>query len=705
MKRLVVCITLFFIAENFCAQNPDSLWKIFNNKEKPDSVRLQAIDDLAWGYLYNNADTAIYFSDLQEKLAQSSGIKKHIGIANSTMGSAYMLKGDFKKSVEYFSRSLKVREEIKDKRGIAVCYNNIGLVYKEQANYPLALENYLKALKVFEELGNKSAQAACYGNAGVVYQDFKNYTKAMEYHLKSLKIREEIGDKMGIATCYGNLGLLNKQQNKLAAALEYYFKGAKIAEEINDKNDLGNFYNNIGNIYWNQNNNDKALNYYLKSLDIQKETGQMHDVAITYNNLAGLYDAKKEYKTAILYSDSALQISKKIKAIDTQRYSYSRLAEVFAKTNQYKEAYENHVKFKLLTDSIFNSENSKQLGDMKTQFEVEKKETELKAKAEAREAINAEEKKRQVISLILVSCILVLVVVFSVFLFRRFKITQKQKHIIELQKDEVLRQKSIVEQQKHLVEEHQREIIDSITYAKRLQTAILPPDSFIKQFLPESFIYYQPKDIVAGDFYWMEHKNNLCFIAAADSTGHGVPGAMVSVVCSNALNRAVNEFDLRDTGKILDKTRELVLQTFAKSGEEIKDGMDISLCRINTATNEVQWSGANNQLWYLKNNEAEMTELKADKQPIGKSDNPTPFVTHDLKLQKGDTLYLMTDGYPDQFGGAKGKKFKYKQLEETLVANGRKKPQEQKQILINSFETWKGNLEQVDDVTILGIIL
>ncbi|MGZ3866708.1 MAG: tetratricopeptide repeat protein, partial [Bacteroidia bacterium] len=662
-------------------------------------------DDLAWGFLNSNADTTIYFAERQVKLARSSGNKKHEGIAFSTIGSAYMLKGDYKSSTEYFAKSLKVREEIKDKRGIAVCYNNLGLVYKEEANYPLALENYLKALKTFEEIGNKPAQAACLGNIGVIYQDYKNNNKAMEYHLRSLKIREEIGDKQGVASCYGNIGLIYKMEGKYDKALDYYLKGVKITEEINNKGDLGNFYNNIGSIFSREKDFVKALDYYLKSLNIQKQTKQEHDIAVTYNNLASLCDTLKNYRSAILYADSALSISKRIKATNTERYAYARLAGTYSKTGNYKEAYENHVKFKVLTDSIFNVENSKQVGDMKTQYEVAKKEAELKAKAEAQAAINAEEKKRQVISLVLVSCILVLVVVFSIFLFRRFKITQKQKHIIELQKDEVSRQKAIVEEQKHLVEEHQKEIIDSITYAKRLQTAILPHDSLIKQFLPDNFIYYKPKDIVAGDFYWMEHKENFCFIAAADSTGHGVPGAMVSVVCSNALNRAVNEFNLRDTGKILDKTHELVLQTFSKSGEEIKDGMDISLCRINTETKEAQWSGANNQLWYVKNGEGQMTEIKADKQPIGKTDDPKPFTTHEIKLQKGDVLYLMTDGYPDQFGGEKGKKFKYKQLEEILVMNSNRSLSEQKEKLIHTFEAWKGKLEQVDDVTIIGIKL
>lgn len=249
------------------------------------------------------------------------------------------------------------------------------------------------------------------------------------------------------------------------------------------------------------------------------------------------------------------------------------------------------------------------------------------------------------------------------------------------------------------VEEKQKEITDSINYAKRIQEAILPSFDFIKTHLPNSFIYYQPKDIVAGDFYWAEKVGNDFFIAAADCTGHGVPGALVSVVCCNALNRTVNEFKLSDPGKILDKTRELVLESFSKNGGDIKDGMDISLMSING--NTVKWAGANNPLWYYQNNE--LKEIKANKQPIGKTDNPEPFTTHRIEIKKGDSMYLFTDGFADQFGGPKGKKFKYKQLEDLLISSNDLNISEQHLTLRNTLNSWKGKLEQVDDICIIGI--
>lgn len=284
---------------------------------------------------------------------------------------------------------------------------------------------------------------------------------------------------------------------------------------------------------------------------------------------------------------------------------------------------------------------------------------------------------------------------------------RERKKLIESQKDELeiqvkLRTAEVVAQKEELGIKN-KEIIDSITYAKRLQEAILPPSDYINSLLPENFVLYIPKDIIAGDFFWIHQSENRVFIAAADSTGHGVPGAMVSIVCSNALDKAVKEFKLNTSGEILDKTTDIILEQFAKSGEEIKDGMDISLLCFDKENRKVFWSGANNPLWYIYNNE--LTEIKADKQPVGKSDHRKNFTTHEVNYKEGTTFYLMTDGFADQFGGPNEKKFKYKQLSELLISNQVQSMSVQKEKLKQSFETWKGDHEQVDDVCIIGIQL
>jgi len=253
----------------------------------------------------------------------------------------------------------------------------------------------------------------------------------------------------------------------------------------------------------------------------------------------------------------------------------------------------------------------------------------------------------------------------------------------------------------NVIEEKQKEILDSITYAKRIQSAILPQPKLFKQFLEDSFVLYKPKDIVAGDFYWLEVVGDNVLFAAADCTGHGVPGAMVSVVCNNGLNRAVREFGLTNPNEILDKTRELVIQEFEKSDEDVKDGMDISLCALDIKTYSLKWSGANNPLWVLRNNE--IIEYKADKQPIGKHFDAKPFTFFETNLQKNDIIFIFTDGFQDQFGGAKEKKYRVSQMRELFLSIVDKNMEEQLKIIDASFESWKGDLEQIDDVCIIGV--
>jgi serine phosphatase RsbU (regulator of sigma subunit) len=252
------------------------------------------------------------------------------------------------------------------------------------------------------------------------------------------------------------------------------------------------------------------------------------------------------------------------------------------------------------------------------------------------------------------------------------------------------------------------EITESFRYAKRIQTAILPPDDLIKKIFPQSFVLFKPKDIVSGDFYWMEITAGKILIAAVDCTGHGVPGAMVSVVGHNCLNRAVREFGLTQPAEILNKLTELVEDTFLHKDfqngnieDEVKDGMDISICSIDLKSKTMEWAGANNPLWYLRNNV--MNEIVANKQPVGRFDYRKPFSNHMIKLQEGDIVYLFTDGFADQFGGPFGKKFKYKQLKDLLISLSLEKMVFQKESLENTFIKWKGNLEQIDDVCIIGV--
>jgi serine phosphatase RsbU (regulator of sigma subunit) len=677
MKEILFIFLLTISALFSTGQNKimDSLLSVLkSSKEDTSKIKsLNALSKLLWhtGDYINSQLYAKQAIDRTNKLPPSFNKQKdqYFSKAYINMGVANWYLGDYPKALENYFNCLKISEKIGNRDGISACLGNIGIVYRSQEDYPKALEFALKALRVAEMNSDKEGMARHYGNAGVAVEALKNYTLALDYHFKALKMDKEIGNPDGISRHLGNIGGVFSQ---MALAIEGTRKtsGKKLFDSLNNK----------------------SLNYLLRALKIDDSLGNKNGVARHSLNAGIIFLRQDKYKEAEKYMLSSLHLVNEIGALEGVQNCRLNLTELYNQKKDWKNALEQYRGYITARDSLLNEQNTKKTLQTQMQYDFDKKEGKLLAEQEKKDAIAASDKKKQMVITTSVIAGLLLVLLFAAFILRSLHITRNQKNIIE-------DQKTIVEHQKHKVEEHQREIIDSITYAKRLQQAILPSDEELKKYLPDSFLLYKPKDIVAGDFYWMEHLDETTYIAAADSTGHGVPGAMVSVVCSNALNRAVKEFGLRDTGKILDKTKELVLETFAKSGEEIKDGMDISL--LSVGGKQISWSGANNQLWYISNDE--LLELTADKQPIGKTDHSRPFTTHSMELKKGDIYYLMTDGYPDQFGGPKGKKYKYKQLEEGLLANSSRVLAEQKNILEKSFDEWKGDLEQVDDVTIIGI--
>jgi serine phosphatase RsbU (regulator of sigma subunit) len=599
--------------------------------------------------LYSNPDTALVLGKEMQDFAQLKNEKHYEVFALQVQGSAASMRADNIRGIDYFTKALKIAEEINNLKDITNCINNIGVIYYEQGNNEKAMEYYLRSLEIAEKMQRKKSIAFALGNLGNVYKNLNQYDKAIEVQERSLKISEEIKDEETNANALHSLGVIYSDLKQDQKAIDYVSKALKIHEANDDKNSMSQSMVILGLSYNRLGQTAKGIEILKKALEVGKSGGFVSSIREASYNLYSIY---KEQKNST-------------------------------------EALAMHELYIEMRDSIKNEEGQQAVMQQEMQYNYDKQKALDEKEQEKELAVSAEQEKKQKVISYSVGIGLLLVLIFSAFVFNRLRLKKKQKAIIEMQKD--------------LVEEKQKEILDSITYAKRLQEAILPPQHFVKQHLPDSFIFYKPKDIVAGDFYWMEIINNNIFIAAADCTGHGVPGAMVSVVCSNALNRSVFEFGNTEPGKILDKARELVLETFSKSDTDVKDGMDISLACINKATREIKWAGANSPFWYTSQNE--MKDLKANKQPIGKTENPTPFTTHCIQLQSGDSIFMLTDGFADQFGGDKGKKFKYKPLKDMLLQNANLPIESQLQELESAFITWKSNLEQVDDVCVIGVRL
>lgn len=744
MKRIFFLFILLPFLKHTVAQNSisDSLQRVLKAGIH-DTARIKTLNALSWE-LINTGNFHLateYTGEVIELISKAKKRQTEISLlwlqtslakAYNNLGSIQYAKGDYDKAIEYYFTSLKIKEQIADKNGMAMSLNNIGLVHMEKGDYDKAIDFYLQSLKIREEIGDKKGMASSYNNIGEIHRHRINYDKALEYYLKSLRIREEIGDKRGMAYSYNNIGNIYENKNDYDNAIRYYLKCLQILTEIGDRQGLAQSYNNIGNIYGHKNETAKAIEYFTKGLKIRKEIGDKKGIAQSYGNIGKLYLNEARITEAKAELLKSLTMAKELKAKPEIKNAYFLLARSDSALGNFKSAFEYQKLYSSVKDSIFNEESNKVMSQLQASYESEKKDKEIIAKdAEIQKQQSESKQKSLQRNALVIGLFLSLILIL--FVLRSLSVNKKKNIIIATQKE--------------IVEEKQKSITDSIKYAKRIQEAILPSEKTVQENLKDFFILYKPKDIVAGDFYWTEKvadsesspvgkrqkmsiealqtvndKLTITLLAAADCTGHGVPGAMVSVVCSNALNRAVKEFKLKEPGKILDKVRELVIETFEKSESDVRDGMDISLCSLTYPPDyslssqerdgvRLQWAGANNPLWILRNNE--IIEYKPDKQPIGKYLKNKSFTTHTIELQKNDTIYLLTDGYADQFGGEKarpdehpfgwGKKFKYSKLKELLLATSEKPMSEQKQILDETFETWKGNLEQVDDVCVIGV--
>ena len=452
---------------------------------------------------------------------------------------------------------------------------------------------------------------------------------------------------------------------------------------------MGNSYNNIGNIYEDQGNYEKALEYYEKSLEISEEIGDKKEMGRSYYNIGSIYINQGNYEKALDYLLKTKNIKEEINVITELDETSKALMEVYEKLGKPQKALENYKLYVTIKDSLakmdgIEKEKQRQFHE---QYLLEKQADSIKHADELilhQAEVKTEKQRRN--GLILIAA---LILVFLGIVFRQLKKVQKGK--------------VLVENQKQIVEEKQQEITDSINYAKRLQQGILVPFDLVQSWLSESFILFKPKDIVSGDFYWIEKVGNKVYFAVADCTGHGIPGALVSIICSNALTKSLYEDFTYEPSRILDNTRAIVEERFVRAKDEIKDGMDISLCCLNVEEKSITWAGAMNPLWVVRKGSKEVEELKPDRQSIGMVEKPKRYKQHEVKLAKGDSVYLFSDGYQDQFGGEKGRKYMKGRFKKFVLSIKDQDMQTQLTSFEKEFISWKGDREQIDDVCVMGV--
>jgi serine phosphatase RsbU (regulator of sigma subunit) len=699
LRRSLIILAFAFLTCSLFSQHNRNIDSILNllSKETVDTLRVKHYYKLCWEYLTINPLKAKEYGTRALELATKLDFKRGIAASLNNLGNIYFYSDDYTKAIEYYTKSYRMRIRIDDQKGMSENLNNIGVIYQSKGHYSKALEFFLRALKIDESLKDFSGIAACYNNVGLIMANMKNYPKAIEYYNKSIDVYSTLSNRYGTASAINNKGNLFLAMHLSDSAMNCFMQALEIYSSYGDKNGSAACYNNLAEIYRDQGNYEIEKEFVTKALNLRREIEDKEGIASSILALARIENFEQNYSRALIHVIEALNMARRIGNIATSAEAYNLATDIFANKGDHKTALEYHRRYSALKDSLVTKESIESISDLQVKYETEKQQQAIDILTRDNKIQMLENNKkaseisRQRLAIYVFVIGMIIIASFSFFLLK----TLNAKRIASLKLEHAYSE----------IEEKNRNITDSINYAKRIQTSLLTSENYLRKVLPEHFIIYKPKDIVSGDFYWTYKLNDSrVFVATVDCTGHGVPGAFMSFIASSKLNELVIEKKLISPSAILDKLREEIIKAINPEGSEDEslDGMDITLCLYDLANSKMEFAAANHSVYRVRNNE--LTIYKGDKMPVGKHIGPVkPFSSQIVDLQKGDMIYTLTDGYSDQTNQVTGKKFKYKALQDMLLNISNETCDRQKRVVDFTFENWKGKSVQVDDVCLIGI--
>ncbi len=753
MKRFCLLLSFLLFSASTFSQNKGKiaqLQKELSDIRLSDTARINRYLAISNAYIEVQKDSALVYANKAELKALQIIDDQKVADALYLEAKIYYYSNDYPNAKLYQFKSLNKARKIKDKHLMSKNYNLLGAMNFNEGKYESANNYYRQKLALSIELKDTTSIIETYYNMSLIYNQQGHYTKAIDHNYKALRIAEKSNDSSSIIYSSEGLGIAYYSLKDFKNAMIYTQKAKRYAIALKDDYSLAGIFIDEGNIYAASFQLDSAIVLYDQALALARKIDDDFHYSIALTCIAIPYQKKKDYNKALDYATEAEQISTKINRkgglalcyniffecyFELENYplalKYAKLSESVAHElggkadliTAYHNLYLIHEKTGNNDQAFFYLKKyiaiEKEINGSTQQIEIAKQELnnekarQEQAHMQEKELAKAEFEKQKMIKNIILIASGILLILF-IFLLRNYR--QKQKANIE------------ISEQKKTIEHKNKDILDSINYSKRIQQAILTPIEEVKKLLPDSFILYKPKDIVSGDFYFIEpieasDGNEWLAVAMADCTGHGVPGAFMSIIGYNFLKQSLKEKSINEPGAGLDfvsKEFYTLLRSHQKEGS-IRDGMDVAFCAINKTKNLMSYSGANNPLWIISKRKAIRTvdneplkmvresgdyflyEIKAVKQHVGYNENRRPFITHTIHLEAGDLVYLFTDGYADQFGGPLGKKFKYNQMAAILLDNASASMETQHAHLEEAFTNWIGELEQVDDVSVLGI--
>jgi hypothetical protein len=660
-----------------------------------------------------------------------------------------------------------------DKQKLANIYERMGNIFYANDDNQNALKHYQDALKIYEELNDTKGAAALYADLGEMYLDQRNYAKALEYFRKTLANQEKNADQAGIAKATLKIAEVYEQKGDIRSAREYNLKALEMVENLRDEKLIGNALSNLGDVFVKLGNYQDALQYTLRSLEIKRSSNDNAGMAHVLTTMGDIYTKMGQFDKASNYFQEGLQIAKKIGARQLELNLYLSLYEYYESKGDYKQSLTYHKGYQILKDSLYNIARDKQMNELAVRYESAKKEREnLALQQKLKEDQASLQNRNQLLMGAGVSLLVVLVLLGLIYrdnqkikqqnsllkrdemeIMRKNEELELQQKEINRRKEEVLSQDAELKKKKEELEDkseqlhfayseindtnaelrEQKEamkqqnvelrhknmqITESIRYAKDIQEVFLPSEKRMQEAFSDYFVYSKPKDIVSGDFYWLSQKDTesgkKTVLATADCTGHGVPGALLSIIGGSILNQLVNERGMLLPHEILDALNQTFIEYLQQEESNIGDSMDISLCVIDHAQKQVAFAGAKTPIFYAQG--GKIHEIKGTSKHIGgmlrQRRRNIQFATHTFAVEQSTSLYMISDGYYHQFGGVPFRKFMRDNFKDLLLEISTQSFAEQKQILETKLQAWTSETDasiapfpQIDDILVIGVKL
>lgn len=698
------------------------------NIVKDQKLKVDILNNLANDFSSFDIEKAFQYAKRADSIAKEINDKEGRAESNYNIGNIYYNKSFFKQAISHYNKAYRLYQNSNDTNGIAQTLCKMAITYTLTGNNTKALEHQLNSLKYSSPIDAKTLMARSYNHIGIIHLEMKEYDKALEFHALSQQISEELNNVKGKLRSLNNIGIVYKHIGDYENAIKYYNQAIESAKSTGNKKFAASALGNLAVIYQVQEKLNKALEKHFEALEIKQEIGNKRGIAITLYNIGEVYFRSKQYNKALNYLLRSTTLANKMDDKTRLAENAKLISEIYAKQNDYNQAYYFFKKYAQLKDTLYNEKSTKKLLELQAQYETGKKEKEIALLKKEQQYQKLKNNRIRVLIFSLIGGIVLLFFVLSI-IYRAFRQKKKANQLlrdknqeIEQQKEEIESQRNNLEElyfelskkkeeiegQRNEIEDKNKYITESIIYAQLIQQAVLISPKILKSIFSNSFLLLIPKDIVSGDFFWVYRKKEKIYFAAIDCTGHGVPGAFMSVVSHNLLNQTMNDNDYTKPSDILDHLNRTINSTLHFNYDDnrsslVRDGMDMALCSYDPASNILEYAGAFCPLYHIHN--GDLVRYKADIQPIEVSTKKSyiPFTNHTIHIQKNDIIYLFSDGITDQFGGADRRKFSQTKLRNLLLGIHKDPLDKQKEKIANTFNNWKKDIPQVDDVLVVGI--